>query len=137
MNLTPKIEYENLEKLNRPFIAELEIAYKAVIKSGWYILGEQVSRFENEFAAFCNVKHCIGVANGLDALTICLKCFEFEPGCEILVPSNTYIATILSIVNAGYKPVLIEPDITTYNINPDLIENNITAKTKAILPVHL
>ncbi|MEP6596725.1 MAG: DegT/DnrJ/EryC1/StrS family aminotransferase [Ginsengibacter sp.] len=131
------IEYENLGKLNRPFLNEFEKAYKEVINSGWFILGKQVAAFEKEFATFCNVKHCIGVANGLDALTICLKCFDFNKNSEVLVPSNTYIATILSIINAGYKPVLVEPDINTYNINSDLIEEQITPNTKAIMVVHL
>src|SRR4051794_16256460 len=118
MSRTPVIEYESLEKSNKSFVKDFGKAYSDVIKSGWYILGEQVSGFEKEFAAYCNVKHCIGVANGLDALTICLKCFEYENDSEVLVPSNTYIATILSIVNAGLKPVLVEPDIATYNIDP-------------------
>ncbi|MEO6456365.1 MAG: DegT/DnrJ/EryC1/StrS family aminotransferase, partial [Ginsengibacter sp.] len=100
MSLTPVIEYENLEKFNKPFIKDFNEVYNAFIKSGRYILGGQVSAFENEFAAYCKVKHCIGVANGLDALTISLKCFEFEKGSEVLVQSNTYIATILSIVNS-------------------------------------
>lgn len=137
MNHTHMIEYENLEKLNKPFVNEYEHAYKNVINSGRFILGEQVSYFEKEFAAYCNTSHCIGVANGLDALTICLRCFEFAVNAEILVPSNTYIATILSIVNAGYKPVLIEPYPDTYNIDVNLLENKITRNTKAILVVHL
>jgi dTDP-4-amino-4,6-dideoxygalactose transaminase len=137
MSLMHKVEYENLQKLNAPFAAAFGEASNRVIDSGWFILGNEVKTFEQNFANYCGVKHCIGVANGLDALTICLKCFEFEEGSEIIVPSNTYIATILSIVNAGYKPVLVEPYLATYNIDSSLIESKITEKTKAIMLVHL
>lgn len=131
------IEYENLNKLNLPFFDAYKKAFEETLDSGWFILGKKVEHFEKEFAAYCNSKHCIGVANGLDALIIALKAFDFPPGSEIIVPSNTYIATILSIVQNGLKPVLVEPDITTYNINPSLIEQHITPKTKAIMVVHL
>lgn len=131
------IEYENLGKLNRPFFDEYKKSFETVLDSGWYILGNQVAEFEKEFAAFCGAKYCVGVANGLEALTISLKAFDFPAGSEVIVPSNTYIATILAIVNANLKPVLVEPEITTYNIDVSKIEKAITSKTKAIMPVHL
>ncbi|MCS6820657.1 MAG: DegT/DnrJ/EryC1/StrS family aminotransferase [Microscillaceae bacterium] len=131
------IDYENLQKLNTPFLAEYTAVFEAVAHKGWYILGEQVRLFEEEFAKYCQAKYCVGVANGLDALILALKAFEFPAESEIIVPSNTYIATILAIVQCGLKPVLVEPDIRTYNINPDLIEKKITTNTRAIMPVHL
>jgi dTDP-4-amino-4,6-dideoxygalactose transaminase len=131
------IEYENLGKLNAPFFKEYEKRFKKVLESGWYILGQNVESFEQEFAEYLGAHYVVGVANGLDALTIALKACEFEVGSEIIVPSNTYIATILAIVHAGLTPVLVEPDIQTYNIDPNLIKNAITSKTKAILVVHL
>ncbi len=131
------IEYENLGKLNAPFFEDFENAFKQTLESGWYILGNKVQAFENEFSAYCNTKHCIGVANGLDALILALRAFDFEKGSEIIVPSNTYIATILSILHNDLKPVLVEPDIKTYNIDPKKIEEKITSKTRAIMVVHL
>jgi len=131
------IEYENLGKSNSSFFAEYEKNFKATLESGWYILGKNVSNFEREFAAYCKAKHCIGVASGLDALILSLRAFEFKPGMEVIVPSNTYIATILSILQNDLKPVLVEPDIRTYNIDPKKIEEKITKNTCAILVVHL
>src|SRR4051794_22631969 len=92
------IEYENLGKLNKPFFEEYEKVFKKTLESGWYILGKKVQAFETEFSSYCSTKHCIGLANGLDALMLALKAFNFEKGSEVIVPSNTYIATILSIV---------------------------------------
>lgn len=131
------IEYENLQKLNAPFFNEYEHAFKEVMQGGWYVLGKKVEEFEKAYSSYCNVAHTIGVANGLDALTLSLKAFKFEKGSEIIVPSNTYIATILSIVQNDMKPVLVEPCIETYNIDPNKIEQAITSKTKAIMVVHL
>jgi dTDP-4-amino-4,6-dideoxygalactose transaminase len=131
------IEYENLRKLNAPFFPEMSAAMDRVLKKGWYILGEEVANFEREFADYVGVKHVIGVASGLDALLLSLKVFDFPPHSEIIVASNSYIATILAIVQAGYVPVLVEPDTGTCNIDPLLIEAVITAKTVAIIPVHL
>ena len=131
------IEYENLGKLNKPFFEEYEHAFKQTLESGWYILGNKVQTFEKEFATYCGVKHCIGLANGLDALILALRTFDFPENSEVIVPSNTYIATILSIVHNKLKPVLVEPDIATYNIDPEKIEEKITSKTKAIMVVHL
>lgn len=131
------IEYENLGKLNAPFYEEYQQSFNNMLQSGWYVLGQNVEKFEKEFSRFTNTNFTVGVANGLDAITIGLKALNLKPGDEVLVPSNTYIATILSIIHAGLNPVLIEPDIETYNINPRLIEKNISKKSKAIIVVHL
>jgi dTDP-4-amino-4,6-dideoxygalactose transaminase len=131
------IEYENLHKLNAPFFDDYKAAFDELLKSGWFVLGKGVSEFEEKYAEYCSVKHCVGLANGLDALNLSLRTFNFEKGSEVIVPSNTYIATILSIVENGLQPVLVEPDIATYNIDPRKIEEAITPKTKAIMPVHL
>lgn len=131
------IEYENLRKLNEPFSEIFRKKFDDVIDSGWFILGDKVKQFESEFANYCGTNYCVGVANGLDALTLSLRAFNFDPGSEVIVPSNTYIATILSILNSGLKPVLVEPDIFTYNIDSNLIEESITKRTVAIMVVHL
>jgi dTDP-4-amino-4,6-dideoxygalactose transaminase len=131
------IEYENLGKANQPFFEEYQQVFQQVLKNGWYILGENVRKFEEEFGSYCNTRFCSGTANGLDALILSLKAFQFSAGDEVIVPSNTYIATILAIVHNGLKPVLVEPDIRTYNIDPDKIEEKISHRTKAILVVHL
>ena len=131
------IEYENLNNLNKSLFEEYKLAFNEVLESGWYILGNKVKEFETKFAQYCNAQHCIGVANGLDALNLSLRAFQFNKGDEVLVPSNTYIATILSIVENQLQPVLVEPNINTYNIDPELLEQAITPKTKAIMVVHL
>lgn len=131
------IEYENLGKSNAPFFDEYRKTFNETLESGWYILGKKVAAFEEEFAKYCGAAHFVGVASGLDALILSLHAFGFEPGSEVIVPSNTYIATILSILQNGLKPVLVEPDIRTYNIDPSRIEEKITPKTRAILVVHL
>jgi len=131
------IEYENLQKANRIFFEEFQKSLKETLNNGWFILGKNVENFEREFAAYNNNKFCIGVASGLDALILSLKACDFKKGGQVIVPSNTYIATILSIIHAGLSPVLVEPDIRTYNIDPNLIEEKISSKTKAIMIVHL
>jgi len=131
------IEYENLQKLNAPFKEAYVEQFKKVNESGWYILGNEVRKFESDFASFCQTQYCAGVANGLDSLIVSLKAFSFKSGSEVIVPSNTYIATILSILHCGLKPVLVEPDIKTYNIDPARIEESITSRTVAIMVVHL
>ncbi len=131
------IEYENLRDSNELFFQEYIHNFSNVLNSGWFILGGFVKKFEEEFANFNGNKFCVGVASGLDALTISLKAFNFENEGEVVVPSNTYIATILSIIQCGLKPVLVEPDINTYNIDPAKIEEKITSTTKAIIVVHL
>jgi len=123
-------EYESISQ-------EIEAAVFRTLRSGWYILGKEVEAFEEEFAAYTGSKYAIGVGNGLDALTLALRALEIGEGDEVIVPANAYIASILSVINVGAKAVLVEPDIRTYNLNPDLIEEAITPRTKAVLPVHL
>ncbi len=117
--------------------AELDSAYRRVMESGWYILGEEVENFEREFAAYCGVKHCIGLGNGLEALHLILRAYGIGPGDEVIVPANTYVATWLAISYAGATPIPVEPDARTYNLDPQLVEQAITARCRAILPVHL
>lgn len=131
------IEYENLAKLNQPFFDEYSNVFKDTMQNGWYILGNRVKIFEEEFSVYCQTKYCVGVANGMDALHLALYAFNFEKRSEVIVPSNTYIATILAIIQNGLQPVLVEPDIATYNIDAKKIEEKITTKTKAIIAVHL
>jgi dTDP-4-amino-4,6-dideoxygalactose transaminase len=116
---------------------ELDAAYQRVMESGWYILGQEVEAFEAEFAAYCEAKHCIGVGNGLDALHLILRAMDIGPGDEVIVPTNTFIATWLAVSYAGATPVPVEPDLRTYTLDPGLIEATITERTKAIMPVHL
>lgn len=135
------IPFLDLKGLNVPYKQELIDAITDVIDSGWYIRGEKVRSFEREFSQYCGVSETIGVGNGLDALTLIIRAYKelgvFHEGDEILVPANTYIASILSITENHLKPVLIEPDIRTYNIDISRLEEKITEKTKAILVVHL
>jgi dTDP-4-amino-4,6-dideoxygalactose transaminase len=116
---------------------ELDAAYRRVMESGWYILGNEVQAFESEFASYCETKHCVGVANGLDALHLVVRAYGIGPDDEVIVPSNTYIATWLAVTHSGATPVPVEPDEFTYNIDPSRIEDAITPKTKAIMVVHL
>jgi dTDP-4-amino-4,6-dideoxygalactose transaminase len=116
---------------------ELEDAYRRVMESGRYILGKEVEKFEEEFAAYCRVRHCIGVSNGLEALHLILRALGIGPGDEVIVPSNTYIGTWLAVSYAGATPVPVEPDERTYDINPEKIEAAITDRSKAVIAVHL
>lgn len=135
------IKFLDLQKTNAQYREELLEASKRVIDSGWYILGSEVEAFEQAFADYCNVDHCLGVANGLDALILIFRAYKelgrLQDGDEILVPANTYIASILSITENNLKPVLIEPDLDTFNIDPNLVEKAITPRTRAMLAVHL
>ena len=131
------IKFLDLRKVTKSFEPELSKAVKAVIDSGWYLLGNELKLFEDEFAGYCKTKYCVGVSNGLDALHLVLKAWNIGKNDEVIVPSNTYIATWLAVSMAGAKIVPVEPDIKTYNINPELIEKSITKKTKCIIPVHL
>lgn len=131
------IPFLDLKPVYAELRAELDAAYRRVMESGWFILGEEVEAFEREFAAYCDVKHCIGVGNGLEALHLILRAYGIGPGHEVIVPSNTYIATWLAISYAGATPIPVEPDERTYNLDPDRIEAAITARTRAIMPVHL
>ena len=131
------VPFLDLQAVYQELKEDLDTAYHRVMKSGWYILGEEVEAFEEEFATYCNTKHCIGVGNGLDALHLILRAMNIGSGDEVIVPAHTFIATWLAVTHAGATPVPVEPDIQTYNIDPDLIETAITPQTKAILPVHL
>jgi dTDP-4-amino-4,6-dideoxygalactose transaminase len=135
------IKFLDLQKINGQYTAELKQVATEVIDSGWYLLGDRVKQFESNLAKYIGVNHAIGVANGLDALRLILKAYIemglMQEGDEIIVPANTYIATILAITDNRLNPVLVEPDIHTYNINISLIEQHITSHTRAILVVHL
>lgn len=131
------IEYESLINVNRKYLTEIETAVSRVIRSGYYVLGEEVGSFEAEFSQFMGSKYCVGVANGLDALTLGILALDLPIKSDILVPSNTYIATILAIIHAGHHPVLVEPDPGTLNINTKLLQNAMTRITRAICVVHL
>ena len=135
------IQFLYLKGLNAQYKAELIEACTRVIDSGWYVQGNECKEFDKEFAEYCGAKYAIGVANGLDALILILRAYKelgvMKDGDEIIVPSNTYIASILAISQNNLVPVLVEPDINTYLIDPSKIEEKITSKTKAILPVHL
>lgn len=135
------IKFLDLKAINDSFEPALSQAIKRVLESGWYLLGNEVKAFEQEYANFIGTKHCIGVANGLDALRLILRAYMemgiMNEGDEIIVPANTYIASILAITENRLKPVLVEPDMHTYNIDPFLIEEKITERTKGIMIVHL
>jgi len=135
------IPFLNLKKINSKYREELILEFANFIDSGWYILGEKVTKFEKEFAEYCGARHCIGVANGLDALVLIIRAYKelgiLKEGDEIIVPANTYIASIMAISENKLIPVLVEPTLDYYTISPSEIESKITNKTKAILPVHL
>lgn len=131
------IEYESLARSNNAYMTEIEVAATRVIQSGWYVLGQEVIAFEGEFAQFVGAKHCIGVANGLDALILSIEALDLPIGSDVLVASNTYIATILAIVRAGHRPVLVEPELETFNMDPGRLYGSITKKTRAICVTHL
>lgn len=131
------IKFLDLKKINNRYREEIDSRIKNILDKGWYLQGEENENFTKNFANFCGTKFALGVANGLDALNLIIKAYGFGNGDEIIVPANTYIATILAISENGCIPILVEPDIKTYNINPDSIEEKITTKTKAIMVVHL
>lgn len=135
------IPFLDLKKINEPYENAFQEKLKTVLHNGWYILGKEVSTFEQAFAKYSNTKYCIGVGNGFDALVLIFKGYIelgiLQKGDEVIVPANTYIATILAVRQADLVPILVEPRLETYNINPDLIQEKITSKTKAILAVHL
>ena len=131
------IPFLNLRSSYLEIKSEIDAAITRVLDSGTYILGPEVTKFEKEWAHYCQARYAIGVASGLDALTLALKALDIGVGDEVIVPSNTYIATWLAVTNLGARVVPVEPDLKTYNIDPGLIENLITKKTKAIIPVHL
>lgn len=135
------IPFLDLKSINRVYRDELISAITRVVDSGWYINGTEVNAFEDEFSKFCGVKHCVGVANGLDALVLTLRAWKelgrIAEGDEVIVPANTYIATILAIVEAGLRPVLVEPELSSFNISVSSIRAALTKKTKVIMVVHL
>lgn len=135
------ISFLDLKNINQQYQQELKEACARVIDSGWYIMGAELTAFEQEFAAYCGTQHCIGVANGLDALTLTLRAWKelgrLQPGDEVIVPANTYIASVLAITENDLVPVLVEPDEHTFNLSTSNIQSALTEKTKAILPVHL
>lgn len=132
-----KIPFLDLKATYNELKTDIDAAIRRVLDSGWYILGEEVERFEQAYAAYCESAFCVGVANGLDALHLALVALDVGPGDEVIVPSNTYIATWLAVSQCGATPVPVEPNPDTYNIDPNLIERAITTRTKVILPVHL
>ncbi|MGR5539404.1 DegT/DnrJ/EryC1/StrS family aminotransferase [Vibrio campbellii] len=136
-----KVDFLNLKRLNEQYEDELKQACARVIDSGWYIMGNELTQFESEFAEYCGTKHAIGVANGLDALILVLRAWKemgkLVEGDEVIVPANTYIASILAITENQLVPVLVEPALDTYNLTKESIESAITPRTRAILPVHL
>jgi dTDP-4-amino-4,6-dideoxygalactose transaminase len=131
------IPFLDLKKINNESRTEILSATKRVIDSGWYILGKEVLKFEKEFSAYCGVNECVGVGNGLDALSLIFRAYNFPKGSEVIVPANTYIASILSISENGLIPILVEPEEGSFNIDPAKIEEVVTSKTVAVLAVHL
>lgn len=132
-----KILFNDFASPYQELKAELDAAYARFMQSGWYVLGKEVEGFEQEYAAYCGSKYCVGVANCLDAMHLVLRAWNIGPGDEVIVPSNTYIATWLAISHAGGTPVPVEPDGRTHNLDPAGLEAALTPRTKAIMPVHL
>ncbi|MCM1537624.1 MAG: DegT/DnrJ/EryC1/StrS family aminotransferase [bacterium] len=131
------IPYSDLLPIHNQIRKELDEAYRRVMDSGWFITGKELAQFEHEFAAYCGTKYCIGVGNGLDALHLILRAYGIGTGDEVIVPANTFIATALAVSYAGATPVFVDCDENTYNMNPTLVEDKITARTKAVIAVHL
>lgn len=134
---TVKVPFVSFLPLEHELNTEIKEAFERVYQRSWYIGGVEDDNFEKAFAAYCTTEHCIGTGNGLDALVLALKALDIQAGDEVIVPSNTYIATALAVTYVGAKPILVEPDIRTFNIDPARIEKAVTDKTKAIMPVHL
>ncbi|MDP0590108.1 MAG: DegT/DnrJ/EryC1/StrS family aminotransferase [Candidatus Endonucleobacter bathymodioli] len=132
-----KVPFLDLVQLHQDIREPIDAAYHRVMNSGWFSMGPELEAFEADFARYCEVKHCIGVGNGLEALHLLLKAYGIGPGDEVIVPSNTFIATWLAVTECGARPVPVEPDVVTNNINPALIAAAITRHTRAIMPVHL
>ena len=131
------MKFLDLKAVNEKYTEAIRIALDRVLDSGWYLLGKELEAFESDYAAYCGAAHAVGVASGLDALTLILRAYGFGPGDEIMVPSNTYVATVLAITACGAEPVFVEPDRRTHLIDPSLIAPKITERTRAIMPVHL
>jgi len=137
MGVDLKVPFLDLKKINIESEKIFEAAFRRVLESGWYIQGKELEAFELEYAEYSNVKYCVGVGNGLDALYLLLVAYGIGPGDEVIVPSNTFIATWLAVTRCGATPIAAEPDSRTYNISPEAIESVITSRTAAIIPVHL
>ncbi len=131
------IPFLDLKRMHTPIREALDAAYSRVMDSGWFVMGPELEAFESEFAAYCGVKHCIGVGNGLEALRLLLLAYEIGDGHEVIVPSNTFVATWLAVTQCGATPVPVEPILGTHNLDGNLIESAITPRTRAIIPVHL
>lgn len=132
-----KIPFVSFEKMHAEISAEMEVKFKEVYENNWFIQGKELEEFEKEFAEYCGAKYCVGCGNGLDALYLPLKAYGITAGDEVIVPSNTFIATALAVSYTGATPVFVEPELETYNIDPARIEEKITSRTKAIMAVHL
>ncbi|OPJ61653.1 DegT/DnrJ/EryC1/StrS family aminotransferase [Clostridium oryzae] len=132
-----KVPFVSFEPMHKEIENEIYDQFRSVYSRNWFIQGEELSKFENEFAEFCDSNYCIGCGNGLDALYLILRGFDIGAGDEVIVPSNTYIATALAVSYTGAKPIFVDPDLKTYNINSELIERAVTSRTKAIIAVHL
>jgi len=132
-----QVPFLDLGRLHQSIREPLDAAYRRVMDSGWFIMGPELEAFEGEFAQYCKVKHCIGVGNGLEALHLLLRAYGIGPGDEVIVPSNTFIATWLAVSQCGATPVPVEPNVSTHNLDPALIAAAITSRTRAIMPVHL
>ena len=139
MNIMKKnhVPFYSFDKINSDIRVEILDSFKSFFDSKSYILGDSLSRFETAYSSFSNTNFCIGISNGLDALTLAIKALNIRKGDEILVPSNTFIASVIAITNSGATPIFVEPDKETYNIDTSLIEYKISSRTKAIMPVHL
>ncbi len=136
-----QVKFLDLKAVNQPYFPQIMAATRQFLEGGWYILGKEVEAFEKDYAHYCGTSHCLGVSNGLDALRLIFEGYkalgQLMEGDEVIVPANTYIASILAVTQSRLKPVLVEPDAHTFNLNPDLVKAHITKKTKAILAVHL
>lgn len=132
-----QVPFLDLRKLHEPIREQLDEAYHQVMDSGYFVMGSELEAFEAEFAQYSEVKYCVGVGNGLEAIHLLLKAYDIGPGDEVIVPSNTFIATWLAVSECGATPIPVEPDATTHNIDPTLIERAINSRTRAIIPVHL
>lgn len=132
-----KIPFVSFRSLEKELNSEFKKTFERVLSNSWYIDGLEDKKFEESFASFCETKYSVGVGNGLDALMLTIKALNIGEGDEVIIPSNTFIATALAVTHAGAKPVLVEPDINTFNLNPTLLKDAITERTKAIIPVHL
>jgi dTDP-4-amino-4,6-dideoxygalactose transaminase len=134
---SPEIPFFDLSALNAPLRHKLDAAARRVLDSGWYILGPELEAFEAQFAAYCRVRHCLGVGNGLDALHLILRAYGIGPGDEVIVPAHTFIATWLAVTYCGATPIPVEPDMTSGNLDPERLEAAITPRTRAVIAVHL